>query len=111
MTLHKHWNAPAHADEPAHIEVPVPNVAPIAPTSTAAPSLTHVYIGRYYDGDDSKTNAFTTREACVAWRNEIVRDRWEISDEIPDDAEHAAQMYFDHYDVEYFEIYHRSIKS
>ena len=80
MTLHKHWNAPAHADEPTHIEVPVPNVAP------AVPALTHVYIGRYeYDGD-STTKVFATREACVTWRDSLCGDH--------DD----------------FEIYHREIR-
>ena len=70
MTLHKHWNAPAHADEPTHIE------APVLPAETApvAPALTHVYIGRYeYDGD-SKTKVFSTREACVAWRDSLCGD-------------------------------------
>ena len=71
MTLHKHWSVPAHADE---VQAPVAEtVTPIANTPVT-PVLTHVYIGRQeYDGD-STTKVFSTREACVAWRDSLCGD-------------------------------------
>jgi hypothetical protein len=84
MTLHKYWNAPVHtADEaPVPVEDRAKYLSEVTPVASA---LTHVYIGRYeYDGD-SKTKAFSTREACVAWRDSLCGD----------------------YDK--FEIYHREI--
>ena len=87
MTLHKHWNAPVHTADEAPLPVPdrakqLPEVAPVAP------ALTHVYIGRYEQSHgDSTTKVFTTREACVAWRDSLCGD----------------------YDN--FEIYHREIRS
>ncbi len=80
MATHRHWSATGAAEE--IVEAKRETV-----TAAAPEQLTHVYIGRYeYDGD-STTKVFSTREACVAWRDGLCGDH------------------------DNFEIYHRKINS
>ena len=87
MTLHKHWSVPAHADEPTPAEV-----APAAPVATKA----WVAVWRTENEPDGEIRLFSTMAKCEEWRQSIARDNWNTGQEEPEDAEEAADRYFEY---------------
>jgi hypothetical protein len=114
MTLHKYWNAPVHTADEAPIPVEgrakqLSEVAPVA--SVATPAITHVWLAKYAPEDDeTQIRAFFTEAGCQAWRQEIARDNWNTGEEEPEDAEEAADRYFDYNDCDEFDYEHVRIR-
>lgn len=90
MTLHKHWNAPAHADEAPHRNLS--EVASAAPVATKA----WVAVWRTEDDPDGEIRVFSTMAKCEEWRQQIAKDNWNTGEEEPEGDEETADRYFEY---------------
>ena len=80
--------------------------------SVAAPAITHVWVARWETEDDApEIRLFSTEDGCKRWRQEIATDNWNTGEDEPEDAEEAADRYFEYNECEYFNHYRETISN